>query len=120
MIGNGHACVLPLSRVKANGGPTGYNLIYIGAATSDITGASLTASWDSAKVTVAGSSYSDAIMFLAYPNKDRLGGAVVATKGLEHLLYRIPLFTSRVVLPDYFVYGTSGTKATGFFKADWK
>ncbi len=120
VIGNGHACVLPLSRVKSAGAPAGYNMIYVGAAGADITGATLTGSWDSSKVTVGGSSYTGAIMFLAYPNKDRLGGAIVANTGLEYLLYRIPLFTSRVVLPDYFVYGTTGTKATGFFTADWK
>ena len=119
VVGNGHACAIPASKLNT-ASTSGYNLIYVGGDSTAIKEGTLTGSWDSAKVTVAGSSHSDVIMFLAFPGKDRLSAAVVANKGQESLLYGIPLFTSRTVLPDYFVYSSAGTKAAGMFTADWK
>lgn len=119
VIGNGHACVIPLSRLSA-GPPAGYNLIYLGVPPAQISGGSLTGSWDASQVTVAGKSYQNVALYLAFPGKSSLSAAVTAHKGSEKLLFGIPLFTSRVVLPDYFVYSSAGTKAAGLFSAEWK
>ena len=119
VVGNGHACAIPLSKLST-AKTTGYNLIYVGTDSASIKTGTLTASWDATKVTVAGKSHSSVMMFLAFPGKSSLSGAIVANKGTESLLFGLPLFTSRYVWPDYFVYGASGTAASGFFTADWK
>jgi len=119
VVGNGHACAIPMSKLSA-AKTTGYNLIYVGVDSASIKTGTLTGSWDSAKVTVGGSSHTGVMAFIAFPGKSSISGAMVANKGAEDLLYGIPLFTSRYVWPDYFVYGSTGTKGSGFFTADWK
>ena len=119
VIGNGSACAMPLSRLKA-GAPAGYNLIFLGVDPKQIPGATLPFSWDSATLKVGGSSYSSAALTFVFPLDKRLAGVMTATKGSEYLLYRIQPFTSRLVLPDYLVLAKTGARAAGFFDADWK
>lgn len=118
-IGNGQACAMPLSRLKA-AEPKDHNLIFLGVAPKDIDQATLPLTWDDNSVKVGTASHASSLLLFAFPRKGRLAAVMVTTKGDENLLYSIQPFTSRLVLPDYLVYSASGTKAAGFFNATWQ
>lgn len=120
VIGNGHACALPLSRVQS-GPPMDRNLIFVGVAPDKIQGTLPSGfSWSTTQIDAPGGAYQDAALFLVFPHAGRLGGAIAVTEGAGHLLFRIQPFTSRLVLPDFMVYGASGVLEADFFDADWK
>ncbi len=119
VIGNGQACAMPLSRFKKSP-PAGRNIIFLGVPSKDIDKATPALSWDASAFKVGSNSYSSGLLYTAFPRDKRLAAAVMAAKGDEYLMFRIMPFTSRLVLPDYFVYSSKGTLASGFFDASWK
>ena len=119
VIGNGQACSMPLSRFKKNP-PKDRNIIFLGVPSKEIDKATLALSWDASAIKVGSNSYSSGMIYTAFPRDKRLAAAVMAAKGDEYLMFRIMPFTSRLVLPDYFVYSAKGTLATGFYDAGWK
>jgi poly(3-hydroxybutyrate) depolymerase len=118
-IGNGLACAMPLSGLKRAGAPTDRNLIFLGLASAEIDGATPPFSWDGTSIKI-GSASRLGLLFVAFPRAGRLAAAVFATRGNEKLLFNIMPFTSRLVIPDYWVYGSTGTQTAGFFDASWK
>jgi poly(3-hydroxybutyrate) depolymerase len=117
VIGNGHACGVPLSRrdeVAAS-----HNLIYLGVPRGAVA-APLPIAWDATGVTVGATRFDGAAVFFVYPDGDRLAAYVAAPEGSEHLLYRWLPFTSRSGEPDFVVRDGGGRVASGFFDADWQ
>ncbi len=120
VIGNGHACALPLAKLdeKALGDR---NLIFVGLPSSAIPGGvAVSASFDASGISVGSAQKASGALFLVFPRGARIAGAIFATTGAEPLLTRIQPFTSRLVLPDYLVLGSSGVVASGLFDAEWK
>ena len=119
VIGNGAACAMGLSRFKKSP-PKDRNIIFLGVASRDIDKATPALSWDASALKVGSSSHSSGMLYTVFPRDNRLAGAVMAAKGDEQLMFRIMPFSSRTVLPDYWVYGSKGTLASGFYDATWK
>ena len=119
VIGNGQACAMTLTQFKKSP-PKDRNIIFLGVASKDIDKATLSFSWDSSALKVGSSSYASGMLYTVFPRGDRLAAAVMAAKGDEYLMFRIMPFTSRLVLPDYWVYSSKGTLTSGFYDASWK
>ena len=119
VIGNGLACAMSLSHFKKSP-PKDRNIIFLGVPSKDIDKATLAFSWDASALKVGSSSYASGMLYTVFPRSDRLAAAVMAAKGDEYLMFRIMPFTSRLVLPDYWVYSSKGTLTSGFYDANWK
>ena len=119
IIGNGHACVLPLSALDDET-RAARNLIYIGIPRASVPiPEDMAATWDATSVSIGDHTYPGAALFLVFPEAGHLSAVFAATDGAETQLYRIQPFTSRFVIPDYLVLRPSGAAAVGFFDADW-
>jgi hypothetical protein len=118
VVGNGHACALKLSQLAL--APADHNLIFVGIESGAIPDASLSFSWSSGKLNVGGTQHADAALYLVFPQEGRIAGAIYATAGSEHLLFRVQPFTSRLVIPDYMVLSSGGVADAGLFDASWR
>ncbi|MBM4396367.1 MAG: prolyl oligopeptidase family serine peptidase [Deltaproteobacteria bacterium] len=122
VIGNGHACALPLSRaavVPMNG----YGRVYVGVPRDAVPlPEGLGIDWDSAEFRVGGSAIPGAAFVAVFPAPDgeALWGVMGAAAGAEPLLFRHMPFSSRAGLPDYLAWTSTGGKAAGFFDATWE
>ncbi len=119
LIGHGTACGIPASRVTDSLRES-HNLIYVGVDADD-TGMPYGWSWDG-PVEVEGDEYDEAILYAVFPRADgrRLDAVMTASEGDGSLLFRIPIWSSRGGLPDYFAWGpNTGTVAAGMIDADW-
>jgi hypothetical protein len=117
VLGNGLACALPLSRVTPEL-RTGYNLVYIGVPSAQLAPPAGVA-WDASSITVGTKSYQSSALAVVFPEGERLSAALTATTGSEYLLFRYTPFSSRSGRPDYWVWSTTGSVASGFFTPDW-
>jgi hypothetical protein len=119
VIGNGHGCGLPLSKL-AGEIRDNYNLVFLGVPFEQVDNADdLPISWTADAITVAGKSFGSAAVAFVYPHNDRLLGYWTAAAGHEHLLFRYTPFSSRAGMPDFLVFDTGGVAAAGFFDAEW-
>ncbi|TNE50307.1 MAG: hypothetical protein EP343_08680 [Deltaproteobacteria bacterium] len=119
-IGNGHVgCMLPLSKVTDEL-RSKYNMIYLGIPLSQLKAKVSGFDWTGQEVKVDGKSYNNVAMAVTFPENGRLSAALFATKGREYLLYRIPVYTSRFAIPDFFVWTDRGYVTAGFFDAKWQ
>ena len=119
VIGNGRACTVELDAVtpwiEQN-----YNLIYTGVWPDDII-------WDTdLNVTLQGDSlvlgegvYDNAALAMVHPSNGRLAGYLMASDFYEPLLFEVTPFSSRLVLPDFLIWGTDGAMAAGMFDGGW-
>jgi poly(3-hydroxybutyrate) depolymerase len=120
LIGNGHGCALPLSRVTSELGAA-YNLVYLGVPVASIPAlATLPFRWDATQVTAQGTSHPASAMTAIFPDGEHLGAVFVATAGAEYLLYRLQPFSSGFAVPDYLVWNEEGARAAGLLGPDWK
>lgn len=122
LIGNGHGCAVPLSRVtpalRAQ-----WNIVYLGAPPSAVRalGGAPPLSWDRTSITAGTTRYdTSALAFVFAEEGGRLGAVITATEGSEFLLFRLMPFTSSFVAPDYLVFGPMGARASGFFSPEWR
>ena len=118
-IGNGQACVMPLSKLTADH-KKNFNIVYIGIPSDQLKGVPTGFKWNDTAIQMDKSEYKDASIYIAFPENGKLSGAIYATKGQEHLLFGIQPFTSSLVLPDYMILSPRGVAAGGFFDANWK
>jgi len=135
LLGNGHACALPLSQVARVQGAGG-SLVYLGIDADAIPGGGPDGfTWGPEAVTAGPRTFAppaptdDApnpgIAFLAvFPDEDPgdvgVSAVLATTAGDEALLYRIMPFSSRAGLPDWVVLSDQALLAAGFFApADW-
>ncbi len=116
VIGNGHACSMPLSRLKT-AEPADRNLIFIGVGSADVD-ATPPLSWNATALKVGSKSHTGALA-ATFVRKGRLAAVMTTTKGAEVALQMIQPFTSRMVLPDYMVWTEAGVQAGGFFDPLW-
>ncbi len=122
LIGNGHGCAVPLSRVTA-ALRSEWNIVYLGAPPSAVRaqGGALPLAWDGAAITVGTTRHSNAVLAFVFPDESgRLSAVITATTGAESLLSRFMPFTSSFVAPDYLVFGAMGSVASGFFSPEWR
>jgi hypothetical protein len=106
---------VPLSRAGELGD---LNRVYLGIESAALPGA-LPMSWDAAGVHIDGQTFSDVAFGLLFPDGERLAGYFFATAGSEYLLFRYVPFSSRAGMPDWLVWNSAGSVASGFFDADW-
>ncbi len=118
IIGNGAACIVPLSRVDAELRKS-KNLIYVGVSATKVPGVPSYLAWDETGSSVHGVRKDGAALVAIFPDGDRLDVILVAPAGLETLLYRYQPFSSRAGMPDWFRVGKTGLVDSGFFSADW-
>lgn len=122
IIGNGHACALPKSKVtgaiRAN-----YNLVHVGGTPDLLDGREWPLDWDDNEVRVGMQRYPLAGVFTVFPRGDRLDAILTASYGEESLLYGVVPFASRGALPDFLVWSRDGTgvrgRTAGFIAPDW-
>lgn len=118
IIGNGHACMLPLSELDEDL-LARRNIVYVGVPASEVPfPAKMPVDWSSESVSVGDASASGLLAFV-FPTQGRLGAVLTTTEGAEQLLFRIQPFSSRFWLPDYLILGQEGLVTTGFFDKDW-
>lgn len=120
IVGNGVGCALPLDalseEIRAE-----YNIIYLGIQASDLgVPDSIAAVSGTEGLGIGSSTFSNAAMAFIFPQNGRLAGAVLATPGAENLLFRIMPFSSRFVIPDYYIWGYGGGLDAGFFSPQWE
>jgi pimeloyl-ACP methyl ester carboxylesterase len=119
IIGNGTGCSLPKDRLTDQVKDE-YQILYLGATRGALNiPESLPVTWGYNGVGVGNDSFPDAAMAFIFPDEDQLAGAMVTTPGDEILLYRLMPFTSRFVIPDYYLWTYGGGLSTGFFTPDW-
>lgn len=118
VIGNGHACSMPLSRFKA-APPKERNIIFLGVPSADVDKTTLPFSWSASSIQLGQDSYSAGALVFVVPRDGRPAGVMYATPGSEHLLLRVTPFSSRFVFPDYMLWSSKGLHAAGFFDATW-
>ena len=99
-----------------------YNLIWVGV---DAATTGIPYDWDwSDEVDLGnGDSFDNVLLYAVFPDptRDRLSAVMTTSRRDEEILYRIPIWSSRSGLPDYFVWGPAGnTLATGMFGAGWE
>jgi hypothetical protein len=121
LIGNGHACALPLSKQQL-ARDEGRNLIYVKVPASQLNLPSFI-SWEGSTNALDGQEFIVTAMALIYPDPARDGeqllGVLNTGENMEYLLYRLNPFSSRSGLPDFIVWGAQGAKKLGFFDMDW-
>jgi poly(3-hydroxybutyrate) depolymerase len=118
ILGNGHACSLPLSAltdaVRAE-----RNLIWVGLDDNEV-GSGMPFQWDEDEVEVGSLSRSEAGLLMVFPSDGRLNAVLTATASDPRLLHRISPFSSRAGMPDYLMWTSGSTAASGFFTGDWE
>ena len=120
VLGNGQGCSMPRSAMPADLGAS-YDIVHIGWPKADLPFADASPiDWTAESITIGGETFTDVAAGFVYPSGDRLAAVLVATAGSERLLFRYMPFTSRGGMPDFFVFGTGGGVANGFFDADWQ
>ena len=97
------------------------NMVYLGVAKESIpAAATLPVSWDTNTLTIKDETHSAAAMLFVFPEGDRLGAAMVATVNFEYLLFWHQPFSSRAVMPDYFMWtANNGGVVSGMAGGDW-
>jgi poly(3-hydroxybutyrate) depolymerase len=118
VIGNGHACALPMSAVTA-AIRADYNLIYLGVRPPGLGALGWPIAISDGTITIDGRRHDGSALALVFPEGDRLSALLLAAAGAEHLLFRLRIFHSGFAVPDYMVW-SSEVRAAGFFTADWK
>jgi hypothetical protein len=118
--GNGAGCSMPLSRVT-DALRAERNMVYLGVPKSEIpAAASLPISWDTNTLTIKDETHSAAAMLFVFPEGERLAAAMVATVTFEYLLFWHQPFSSRAVMPDYFMWtANNGGVVAGMAGPDW-
>ena len=119
IIGNGHACTIPLDQVT-DALRAERNMIYLGVPVTEVDiSYDLLTGWGPESVAVGGHSFGSAALAAVFPEGDRLSAIYTATAGAESLLYQFPLWTSRFVTPDYLILGSNGALGVGMWAPDW-
>ena len=119
MIGNGHACALPVSALTDEIAST-YNLIHLGRAKGELGFAEVPFEWDDREVRFRDQSVVFGALQFVHPGPNgRLNALIASAGGVEHLLYRTGPFSSSGGLPDYLIWAERGAAAAGFFDAEW-
>ena len=119
LIGNGHACAMPLSALTA-AVRSERNIIYLGVnAEIALEGANVPLAWDASKITLQGREFPGTALAATYRVGDRLSGIMYATAGRESELYDMAIFHSGFALPDFTIWGSDGIQGSGFFDATW-
>jgi hypothetical protein len=119
MIGNGHACALPVSALSPELA-SNYNLIHVGASPDVLAPFASPIAWDDDTINIANKSYSQSAFLMVFPVGDRLGAILATTKNDENLLFRFNPFSSRNGMPDYLIWAPGGIQAGGHFDSDWQ
>jgi hypothetical protein len=118
--GNGHACVVPLSKVtdelrKAR------NIVYLGVPSAQIPSASgLPVQWSASSFMVGADVRSAGVLAVVFPEGERLSGAVMAVSGSEALLTRFMPLRPVASPPDFYVFDANGPVDAAFFDPTWK
>jgi dienelactone hydrolase len=120
IIGNGHACALPLSKltqeIRENN-----NIIYVGVGRESVPlPEGIPFEWDSQNVTINGQAVPGATLLFVFPEEGHVSAVMTATAGSESLLFWQQPFSSRAGLPDYVGWTSQGAYAAGFLDAEWK
>jgi dienelactone hydrolase len=119
IIGNGHACAVPVSEVddelRAD-----FNLIWLGVAPADTGVEDLPFTWSASRLGVPGEERSNAVLAFTYPAGDHLDAFITTTAGLEAEAFGLVAFTSRSALPDYLLFSAEGETLSGFFGPEWE
>ncbi len=117
IIGNGHACALPLSEVDDTLRDE-WNLVFLGVPSADAGVAGLPFSFGPGGISTRMTTASGLLAF-TYPAGEGLDAFMYPTPGAEDALFSLVPFTSRFALPDYLVVTGAGVTEAGFFEADW-
>jgi len=119
IIGNGHACALPVSQADADL-HANYNLIYVGVPRDEVPlPDSIPFDWNDTAVIVGDKTLEATCLVFVFPEEGHLSAAMVTPPGYEYLLFWHSPFSSRSGLPDYTAWTHGGANAAGFFDADW-
>jgi hypothetical protein len=95
------------------------NLIWVGLDDNEV-GSGMSFQWDEDEVDIGSLSRSEAGLLMVFPSDDRLNAVLTATANNPRLLYRISPFSSRSGMPDYLVWTSGSTAASGFFTGEWE
>lgn len=124
VIGNGHACGLPLSRLT-DSIARDHNLIWLGVPEEQVRGVgSVPMHWSETELRLGDSSLGAGAMQFVFPAGDRLNAVMTATSGSERYLRFFVPFSSRSGMPDFAAIGGSALgfsyTALGFFTPEWE
>jgi dienelactone hydrolase len=118
LIGNGHACTLPMSKVDDDL-IAQRNLIHLGQRWN--APESVPFAIDERGIEAAnGTRFEAAALLYVFDGGAGLHAVLGAARGYEFLLYRAVPFTSRSGFPDFLIWSTQGARTAGFFDADWQ
>ncbi len=120
VIGNGQACAMPLAAltpaVRAE-----FNLVYVGVSSTGVAvPAGIPFRWDATAIRLADASFDRSAIGFIFPEGSHLSAVLTATPGDEWLLFRYQPFSSGAGAPDYFVFGTTPGRPSGFFTPTWQ
>ena len=118
VIGNGHACALPTSRLT-DALRTEYNLIHLGGAPDLVADLGWPLAWDDLEIRLGTTRFPQSALLFVFPEAGHLSAVLSSTLGEESLLYRVAPFSSRGLLPDFLIWSPEGGRAAGFFDAAW-
>jgi len=118
--GNGHGCVLPLSKVT-DALRKERNIVYLGVPSSQIPAAAgLPVQWSATKVDVGATARTAGVFAVVFPEGERLSGAVMAIAGSEGLLTRFMPLRPVASPPDFYLFDATGPVDAAFFDPTWK
>jgi len=121
IIGNGHGCALPASKVTDTLRAE-RNIIWLGVSKSSLPQSGQTMLpflWDDGPIAVGGQTFPEAMLMSVFPTEGRLNAVIAVSPGAEHLMFRLSTFHSGFALPDYMVLDGQGIRAAGFYGPDW-
>jgi hypothetical protein len=119
VIGNGHGCALPRSRLTASLRAE-RSIVYLGLPRAEVPApASLMLDWDAQGISLGGGARAPGALAFVFPEGDGVSAALVATPGSEWILARVHPFTSGLVIPDWMAWGPNGLLGAGFFSPTW-
>jgi len=117
VIGNGHACAVPLSGLTADLRAR-FQLVYVGAPRDQVP-TDLPFDWDDGSVSVTGVTFPSSAVLFVFPEGGHLSAAITAAEGHEYLLRWVVPFSSRGGMPDYLAWSSQGAYRAGFFTPEW-
>ena len=119
IIGNGSGCSMPVANLTDEIKES-QRILYVGSDRGALNiPPNLPVTWGYNGVGVGNDSHANSALAFVFPDNGDLSGAMVTTPGDEVLLYRLMPFTSRFVIPDYYLWSYGGGLSTGFFTPDW-
>ncbi len=118
ILGNGRACGVPYSELT-DAIAADYQLVYVGVDEDEL-GEPAGFSWNGDEIDLGPVDYGSSSLVMVFDDGGKVGAVATATDDAQWALFDLVPFSSRAGLPDWIVYGETGTRNAGMFDADWE